>query len=418
MLEQYFLKPGTVDRTQRSWLIRWIEQYIGWLESRGFAATTISRRVPLLVRFGEYARRRGATDVGALAGHVQGFVKHELRSRICPCRSPEARQVFVRDVARPIEQMLRVVAPAAKPLCERAPLAGWAPGFFAFLREERGLSEATIAGYRHYLARFEDHVDALGIETPDDLTPAIIDGFIAHVRQRLRAASLRPVCASLRAVLHYMFRQSAMRRDLGNVVEGPRLYRLSGIPRSVSWDDVLRTLASIDRRSALGRRDYAIVLLLAVYGLRAREVAALTLDDVDWHAESVRIRGRKAGNASAYPLALHVGEALVDYLKHGRPATEDRRLFMSSRAPLRPIDGRLVAARAHRHLLVAGVVAPRLGSHTLRHSVAQRLVDSDFSLKVVGDYLGHRCAASTMIYGKVSLEALRELALGDGEGLL
>lgn len=180
----------------------------------------------------------------------------------------------------------------------------------------------------------------------------------------------------------------------------------------------MKTLSCIDRRSALGKRDYAILLLLAVYGLRAREVAALTLDDIQWRAEALHIRGRKAGHATDYPLARQVGDAIVDYLKHGRPATTDRRIFLVIRAPRGPITGRIVACQARRYLRAAGIQAPRLGSHTLRHSVAQRLVDADFSLKVVGDYLGHRSPSSSRIYGKVAIESLRELALGDGEAIL
>ena len=417
-LDQYFLQPSTIDRFRRSWLAGPIERYVTWLSERRFAARTIARRVPLLIRFGEYARLRGVSDVGVLARHIDGFVKRELRRRARPCRSRQARQTFISDLTHPIKQMLRVVVPAAKPAGKHVPFARWAPGFFVSLREERGLSDATIAWYRIYLTRFETHADSLGIKKPDHLTLAVFDSFIARTRRRLCVASLGPVCSALRALLRYMFRQGLMRRDLGSAVERPRAYRLSGIPRAVQWSEVLRTLDSIDRRSALGRRDYAILLLLAVYGLRAREVATLTLDDIDWGADIVRIRGRKAGNASSYPLASQVGEALVDYLRNGRPATSDRRLFMGFRAPRGPIDARIVAARASHHLKAAGVVAPRLGSHTLRQSVAQHLVESDFSLKVVGDYLGHRCAASTMIYSKVSLEALRELALGDGESLL
>lgn len=209
-----------------------------------------------------------------------------------------------------------------------------------------------------------------------------------------------------------------MRTDLSGAVDGPRTYRLAEIPRAIAWDDVLRTLDGIDRRSALGKRDYAILLLLAVYGLRAREIAALTIDDIEWRAATLHIRGRKAGKATTYPLAQQVGQALVDYLKLGRPTTTDRHVFFVGRAPQKPITGQLVTTRSRRHLLAAGVQAPRLGSHTLRHSVAQRLVEADFSLKVIGDYLGHSSPSSTRIYSKVSIEALRELALGDGEVIL
>jgi integrase/recombinase XerD len=153
-------------------------------------------------------------------------------------------------------------------------------------------------------------------------------------------------------------------------------------------------------------------------GLRAREVAALTLDDIDWRASILHVRGRKAGHVGTYPLTSEVGEAMLDYLSHGRPTTPDRRIFFRITAPRAAVTHRVVSLRAKTYLRKAGITVSRPGSHTLRHSCAQRLVDADFSLKLIGDFLGHRHPTSTRIYSKVAIEALREVALGDGEALL
>jgi integrase/recombinase XerD len=177
-------------------------------------------------------------------------------------------------------------------------------------------------------------------------------------------------------------------------------------------------LAGVDRRTAAGRRDYAILLLLVTYGLRGREIAALTLDDIDWKRDRLAIPERKAGHSTAFPLSAVAGEALVDYLRNGRPATGDRHVFFRAAAPRRPVGAAAVSAIARRHLLRAGVDVPRPGSHTLRHSAVQRLVDADFDLKTIGDFIGHRSARSTEVYAKVAVEALREVALGDGEEVL
>jgi integrase len=168
----------------------------------------------------------------------------------------------------------------------------------------------------------------------------------------------------------------------------------------------------------VGKRDYAMMMFLVAYGLRAREVAALTLDDIDWHTSVLHVRSRKAGHAASYPLAAEVGEGLLDYLQHARPQSTDRHLFLRSRAPHDAVRYRVVGDRSAQALRRAGIDVARPGSHTLRHSCAQRLVDADFSLKVIGDYLGHRRASSTRIYSKVALEGLREVALGAGEELV
>ncbi len=127
---------------------------------------------------------------------------------------------------------------------------------------------------------------------------------------------------------------------------------------------------------------------------------------------------RKAGHSTAFPLSAVAGEAIVDYLQRGRPDTQDRHLFFSAAAPRRPISHATVSSLAQRHLLRAGVDVPRPGSNTLRHSAVQRLLDAEFDLKTIGDFVGHRSARSTEVYAKVAVERLRRVALGDGEAVL
>jgi integrase/recombinase XerD len=154
------------------------------------------------------------------------------------------------------------------------------------------------------------------------------------------------------------------------------------------------------------------------YGLRAREISALTLDDIDWKRERLAVPERKAGHSTAFPLSPAVGAALVDYLQHGRPQTNDRHVFFRAAAPVVPLGTAAVSCCAREYLLKAGVTVPRPGSHTLRHTCVQRLVDDGFALKTIGDFVGHRSAKSTEIYAKVDVESLRAVALGDGEEAL
>jgi integrase len=176
-------------------------------------------------------------------------------------------------------------------------------------------------------------------------------------------------------------------------------------------------LEAVDRRTVRGRRDYALLLLLVTYGLRACEVAKLALDDIDWKHERLRIPERKAGHSTAYPLAGVVAEALIDYLHHGRPLTADRHIFFRAVAPRAPITDGAVTPIVVFYLKRAGVNVRCPGSHTLRHTCVQRLIDAEFPLKTIGDYVGHRSPQSTEIYTKVALATLREVAMGDGEVL-
>jgi integrase/recombinase XerD len=329
---------------------------------------------------------------------------------------------MAKEVRGPVEQMLSVVLPDFEPTGRRhhpQPFADVLPFFFDFLVDERGLRPASVLSYRHHLDRFEAYLHRIGIGSIAALSPAVLSAFIIERSAAgLAKSSVRDGAGVLRVFLRYAHREGAIGADLSGAVEWPQLYRLSSIPRSISWEDVNRVLAAVDRRTEAGRRNYAILLLLVTYGVRGREVAALTLDDIDWKRERLAVPERKAGHSTAFPLSVIVGEALLDYLRNGRPVTEDRHVFFRAVAPRRPIGPAAVSSLARHYLLKAGIEVLRPGSHTLRHSAVQRLVDANFDLKTIGDFVGHRSARSTEVYAKVAVEALREVALGDGEAVL
>jgi len=421
MLERYFIRPDTIDRIRASWIGEPIERYVAGLTERGYAARNVFRRVPILMRFGEFACEQGAQRWEDLPGHVQSFIERWLQQRGGPRVSEQRRQTIVKEVRTPIEQMLRLVVPGfigTKRQPAPNPFREVAPGFFAYLREERGLRATSQAHYAHHLRYFEAYLERIELTELRSLSPPVLAAFVADRSPVVCRTSLRDCCGVLRVFLRYLHRSGVLPTDLSPSIESPQVYRLSSVPRSITWEEVRRMLAAVDRRAVVGKRDYAILLLLVTYGLRAREVAALTLDDIDWRRERLRIPERKAGHSTAFPLSTVVGEALVDYLRHGRPQTADRHVFFRVVAPPAPLTYTAIGARASHHLHRAGIAVARAGSHTLRHTCVQRLVDADFSLKVIGDYVGHRSPSSTEIYSKVAVETLRRVALGNGEEIL
>lgn len=420
MLEHYYSKPQTIDRIRANWLGEPIERYVTWLHDQGYTARNVFRRVPLLLRFGAYAQDRGAKTWADLPPHVQGFVGDWVREHGGNCRTERARKSVASTVRSPTEQLLRLLLPdfAGTGRGRPFPFADQAPGFLAHLREERGLRPATLLSYRHCLRHLEVYLHEIKSNSLKELSPAILSAFVTTRSEGWGRSMLSSLCSVLRVFLLYLYREKLIPQDLSPSVEGPRQYRLSSIPRSISWAEVERMLAAVDRRSAVGKRDYAILLLLVTYGLRGREVAALTLDDIDWERERLRVPERKAGHSTAYPLSPIVGEAIVDYLKHGRPQKADRRVFYRVLAPWHPMTADGVSGRASYYLHKGGVAVSRPGSHTLRHTCVQRLIDAHFPLKTIGDYVGHGSPESTAIYAKVSVDNLREVALGDGEEVL
>ena len=417
MLNRYFIRPTTLDRIRASWIGDPIERYVAWLGEQNYAARNVFVRVPILLRFGQYAQEAGANSWEELPAHVAPFVETWLNRQRRDYSDPE-RHAAARGIRNPIQQLLRLILPETDKSTLSDPFSDAVPSFFDYLRRERGLREATLVQYRHYLHRLEEHLCRVRQPLLPDLSPAAVTAFITESGTTIDKRSVQSLCSILKVFFRYLYRVGLMTRDLGKAIESPRRYSFSNVPRSITWSEVERMLQKVDRRSPVGKRDYAILLLLVTYGLRAREVGALTLDDIDWKRDHLHIRGRKAGHSTVYPLAPPVGEALLDYLKQGRPATTERAVFFQAYAPYSPLSRVAVSMRAKWYLQKAGINVPRPGSHTLRHTCVQRLVDSGFSLKTIGDFVGHGTPDATKIYAKVNVHALREVALGDGEEVL
>lgn len=234
-----------------------------------------------------------------------------------------------------------------------------------------------FANIKFHLRQFAAHPDRIGVGNLARVSPAILSSFIAHYGPRVAWSTLRNACGTLRVFFRYLHREGVAPKDLSPLIEFPQSFRYSGIPRSIPWEQIEAVLEGIDRRSISGKRDYGMLRLLSPYGLRACEVAALTLDDTDWRRERLRIRDRKAGNTTTYPLSTVVGAALLDYIKHARPDAPHGQIFLRTTAPLDPIgSAALLHALDHQiadhlatdgagasapvdHLAIAGVQAER-----------------------------------------------------------
>lgn len=420
MLHHYFIRMAPIERVRKSWLRGLIEGYVAWLAERDYTPAYVRTRVQLLTRFGEFTRKRGVISVDELPEHIEPFVNKWMADHPRRARS-DGPKVFGRYIRNPIQQMLTVMVPEysiKSPTSLVEPFAERAPGYFRCLRHERGLSDGTLVQHRYFLRQFEAYLTKNGSPELEALSPQVLSSFVTELGQKYCKKAVHGVCCILKTFLRYLHRENITARELSKSVEAPRLYRLSHIPRSISWDDVRKLLERVDLHKPIGKRDYAILLLLVTYGLRAREVSALTLDDIDWRHERLYVRQRKAGHSTAYPLSTAVGNAITDYLRAGRPRGKLRRLFFNAIAPHGPITAATVSLLAQRYLREAGIEIRRPGSHTLRHTCIQRLLDAHFNLKTIGDYVGHKSADATQVYTKVDIDRLREVALGDGEAIL
>jgi site-specific recombinase XerD len=275
-----------------------------------------------------------------------------------------------------------------------------------YLLFERGLVVKTVTAYIDHAELFLSAQSGHEVPGLKELGSAGVLEFVKDECARRSVASAQQVLSALRSLLRYLYLTGAVGSPLAAAVP-VMARRRQWLPRGLEATQVARLVASCDRRRKVGRRDYAILMLLTRLGLRAGEVAALRLDDFDWHRGEVRIRG-KGDRHEPMPLPVDVGQAVVDYLHRGRPRRGERSVFLRVRAPLKALSPRGVSAVVHDACVRAGL--PPVGAHRLRHSAATAMLRAGSSLPEVASVLRHHRLASSVIYAKVDRTSLVVLA--------
>jgi site-specific recombinase XerD len=238
-----------------------------------------------------------------------------------------------------------------------------------------------------------------------------IESYIADAGTRLGRGSLQHDIAALRGFLRFLTTAGRAPAGLDRQIDTPRLYRLEQLPRALPWETVRMLLRSMDTTSPMGLRDYAMFLLIASYGLRASEIAALSLEDIRWRQRILRIHQRKTSSPLELPLTNEVLTALVKHLKRTPPPAPYRRVFLRMRAPIGVLKPTAVTEAFQALVRKSGLSIPYQGPHCLRHSYAVHLLKNGTPLKTIGDILGHRTAESTSMYLRLATGDLREVAL-------
>jgi site-specific recombinase XerD len=303
---------------------------------------------------------------------------------------------------------IRVPASMKKPLRE----------YEQYCRDRRHLRPRTLQGRMHEIAVFADFLRSRNITSLGQMQPADISAFVTS-RHRLKRKTVARIVSDVRSFLQFLLLRGILQRDLSHVLPKIRVPRDATIPSVWDPELVARLLDVVDRSSPKGKRDYAILLLAYRLGLRAGDIRALRLDDLKWEAATLEITQSKTLTPLCLPLTEDVGEALIDYLKSGRPHTHHREVFLKLRSPFEPF-----ADNNHLYHIVtywrelAGIrfrTQQRHGLHSLRHTLATQLLREQIPFHVISEILGHATTASTLIYAKADVEALRSAALDPEE---
>jgi integrase/recombinase XerD len=380
-------------------LAPWAAGLAGRLETLGYTPSTAVEQMRLAGRLSRFLGRRRLA-AGQLSAQVVEDFFADLRSR-CASRQPTPKSVGW------LVEYLREIGVVPVPL--PAPARSWEEEltgrYRRYLVDERGLARKTVIARertaRLFLAEFRDR-------QLHDLDAGDVSRFVTRQCRSMSVRSAERLVNGLRSFLRFALVEGLIAGPLASAVPSVARWSGGGLPRGLARGQVAALLASCDRGRAMGRRDYAILVVLARLGLRAAEIAALRLDDIDWRAGEIVVRG-KGRTEERLPLPCDVGEAIADYLRHGRPRRPEREVFLRAAAPLRGLApsgvSEVVRAASER----AGLGS--FGAHRLRHTAGTEMLRAGASLPEVAQVLRHRSVATTCIYAKVDHLALRQLAM-------
>lgn len=395
-----------LSRTPEGPLSAYIKPFADLLSAQGYALKSIHRQVHLAACFSHWLQQQGVALPYLTAAQAMQYL-HDRARQVKPRSGDAAALQHVIGFL----QSEGVVPPETVPVRRLTPAELWTQQYEHHLREVRGLAEATIVNYVPFIDRFLKERFADGPVTLSCLSARDVVRFVQRQAPRLHQKRAKLMTTALRSFLHYAQYRGGVGLDLAAAVPVVANWSMPAISRAISADQVRQLLASIDQRTAMGRRDYAMLLLLARLGLRSSEVVGLDLDDIDWNRATLTVRG-KGGLRHEFPMSPEVGQAIAAYLSDGRPQSTSRRVFLRTKAPIRGFRSASGVGSIVRHALQrAGIKAPTSGTHQFRHGLATDLLRQGASLSEIGDILGHRHPQTTMIYTQVDVEALRTLAL-------
>lgn len=405
MFEEIFTAPFTRQRHRNAALLEQRLAYLLTFREVGAARHTLRQKAERLLRIVEQAPEflRNGMDEAQL----QRLVDSTWPS---PLRVAYRRRIEL-DAKRWFEFLGWWRGP------DTTPLDPALTRFIDWMRHERGLSANTIASWTRWTGHFLRWCQSQAL-TLNALQPQHLDTYLSTYQA---SGWNRRSVGFIVAMMRVFLRQAASRGEcadtLAGSIFGPRAYSLEGIPASLSWDEVQQVLATASGSSEQDIRDRAILMLMAIYGLRRGEIVALRLDQIDWAGQKLHIWRLKRHQPQVYPLVAAVAQALARYIDQVRPAVVDPAVFITLKAPRKSMLPQSLYGLVEHRLRAIGMARPKMGPHALRHACASRMLAQGLSLKEIGDHLGHGSTQATTAYAKVDMTALRTVAAFDLGGV-
>lgn len=413
MFEVLFRHPRHISRHREGPWADARERYLVHCAQYGAARNTLmyfARQLLIIAQYLDVASGRTIT-----LQEVEAAAQKRMQTQ----QSPDGvydQSKAEKELIRVATAWLRFLGCLQIPGKDIGPFAEQLDDFAGFQRDERGLSPDTIASQRRHLQGFFKVL----ITSKGSLAQVTVDDIDNFLHLKGKQGCCRLTIRTRADILRSFFRHAELRGwcrpGIRDGIDAPRVFRHEGLPSGPVWEDVRRLIADADGLGPRDLRDRAILMLLAVYGLRRGEVNMLRIRDLDWTHEIMTVRRPKQRRTQCYPLVAPVGEAILRYLQQARPSSPHQELFLTLRAPFRPLSHSLYGM-VSRRLKALNIELRHYGPHCLRHACASHLLAEGSSMKEIGDHLGHRCVEATRAYAKVDLAGLREVADFDLRGL-
>jgi integrase/recombinase XerD len=410
MFDQLFFRSNTLTRQLSGPLVDERRQYLAQCAAQGMSKCTLEVKARLLLSIAEYLRLADRPNDRISLPEIK---KAASRWSSHTWRSPESshakrsREYFIAQATKWLTFLNRFQAPPKVATVYDQMLAE----FRAFMEEDRGLSPATVksccSSVRPFVIQLLDRRKSL-----EKITVSDVDSLLAEKvnEEHYARRSVRDYASSLRSFFRYAEMRGWCVVGIAASIMAPRVFQQETLPSGPTWDVVQEIVDATAGDRPIAIRDHAILMLLAVYGVRSGEVARLRLTDIEWQRETITFTRSKMAGTHSFPLSPSVGAAIIRYLKEVRPKSLHRQVFLTRRAPVGPISNGAMWAVVSRQLRKRAPSLKHHGPHSLRHACATRLINQGLSLKEIGDHLGHRDVEATRIYAKVDLARLGEVA--------
>ncbi len=411
-LEFAFKALPTLEKYRSGPLGKYMDGFCGWLSNQGFSRHTIRVHLVNISYLNDFLKGKKQQKTGVLlANDVESFFKAypSLARNRGPYNQHDKRiQWALNRFVKYLKEIGKFESHSIHNVYQSI-----LEDYLQWMSDYRHIAEGTLKIRRHSITQFLEWLGSKATHKGiSKITPEVIERFYLVYAKTVGSSVRQSMQTALRTFFRFCLQKGIIQHPLHNAVPTLRTYKLATVPRGLSNDQALKILDCVNRKTDVGRRDYAILQLLYTYGVRGGQIRSLQFTDIQWTKKQILFKAAKRGKACLLPLTIDVGNSLLEYLQTSRPDYNYQEVFLTSKAPYHALNqSQVLSAMVRYYTIKAGIDIASKGTHAFRHCFATRMVQADQPLKSIADVLGHRYLSTTFIYTKVDFNALKQVAL-------